>query len=174
MSKKEKKPKTPTQLKRQYKTLSKACFLGEFASLIAPFVVTGIINYNNYFVQYDGVKISIAGVLAAFVMGIIVMVVSNKKIKNDYIPIIICLAIFIACLFLIEQIIHDLKFILIGAEVGLIGALGLDKESQVLQKKAAKIEKGIEAAEEQITRDAYIEEQQERNSRRTIKVKVKK
>lgn len=174
MAKKPKKSLTPTQQKRRYKTLSKACLFGQFGSLVAPFITIGLIKFNDYFVEYDGWKISIAGVMAAFVMGIIVLTVTNKKIKNSYGTIIICIAIITACLFLIERIIYDLKFILIGALVGLCGALGLEKEGENLENKAEKIQKGIESAEEQITRDAYLEEQEERNDKRTIKVKVRK
>lgn len=160
MAKKPKKPKTPTQLKRRYKILSKTCLGGQFLSLIAPFVTIGLVNFNDYFVQYDGWKVSIAGIMAAFVMGIIVFTVANKKIHNSYGSMIIKLAIFTACLFLIDEIIYDLKFIMLFTIVGLFGALALEKEGEHLENKAEKIQRGIDAAEEQMTKDAYIEETQ--------------
>ena len=86
---KEKKKLTPTQQKRRYKALSQVCNWGQWVSLIAPFITIGLVNFNDYFVEYDGWKISIAGVLAAFVMGVIVFTIVNKKIKNSYGPIII-------------------------------------------------------------------------------------
>ena len=44
---KEKKELTPTQQKKKYKRISLACFLGQFASVAAPFLVIGIVNLRN-------------------------------------------------------------------------------------------------------------------------------
>lgn len=171
---KEKKKLTPTQQKKRYNNLSKVCNIGQWGSLIAPFVTIALVNYKDYFIEYDGVKMSIAAVLAAFVMGVIVFTIVNKKIQNTYGPLIIKVAIFTAILFLIDGIVQDLKFIMIFTLIGLFGALALEKTSESLEKKADKIQKGIDKAEEQITSDAYIKEVNEKEEKKTIKIKVRK
>lgn len=112
--------------------------------------------------------------LAAFVMGVTVFSIVNQKIKNSYGPLIIKIAIFTACLFLIDKIVYDLKYIMLFTLVGLFGALGLEKASDNLEAKAEKIQKGIDSAEEQMTREAYIQEVNEKEEKKTVKVKIKK
>ena len=167
---KEKKALTPTQQEKKYKNLSRACNVGQFVSLIAPFVTIGLANFGDYFIEYEGWKISIAGVMAAFVMGITVFTIVNKKIQNSYGPLIIKIAILTAILFLIDRIVYDLKFILLATLVGLFGALALEKTGEKLEAKAEKIHKGIESAEEQITREAYIQEKEEKEEKKKIKI----
>ena len=108
---KEKKALTPQEEEKKFKRIAKLCNLGQFASLITPFVAIGFANFGDYFVQYDGWKITVAGILAAFMMGITVFTVVNKKVQNSYGPLIIKLALLTAILFLIDKIVSDLKFI---------------------------------------------------------------
>lgn len=171
---KEKKPLTPTQEKKKLKAISFACKFGQWGSLIAPFVTIGIVNFNDYFVEYDGWKVSIAGILAAFVMGVVVFTIVNQKIKNSYGVLIIKVAIITAILFLIERLVYDLKYIMLFTLLGIFGALALEKTSEKLDKKADKVQKGIESAEEQMTREAYLDEVKEKEEKKTIKVKVRK
>ena len=58
--------------------------------------------------------------------------------------------------------------------IGLLGAFGLDIASAKADEKSTKIEKGIESAQEQLTKDAYIEELQNKEAKKKIKVKVRK
>lgn len=167
-------PKTPTQLKKKYKTISNWCFAGQFASVIAPFVVIGIVNFNDYFVEYDGVKMSIGCVLAAAVMGLAVWLTSKKKFTNSYITLIVGWGAITAIFFLIGQAINDISYIMLFGLIGILGAGGLDVVSAKYEKKAEQIQKGIDAAEEEIVKDAYIQEKREKEQKRTIKVKVRK
>ena len=171
---KEKKKLTPTQQKRRYNNLSKVCNIGQWGALIAPFVTIALVNYKDYFIEYDGVKMSVAAVLAAFIMGVIVFTVVNKKIENSYGPLIIKVAIFTAILFLIDGIVQDLKFIMLFTLLGLFGALGLEKTSESLSKKADKIQKGIDAGDEERTKNEYLNEVKEKEEKKTIKIKVRK
>lgn len=111
--------------------------------------------------------------MAAFVMGVTVFTIVSKKIQNSYGPLIIKIAIFTACLFLIDKIVYDLKYIMLFTLVGLFGALGLEKASDNLEAKAEKIQKGIDSAEEQMTREAYIQEVNEKEEKK-VRVKIKK
>lgn len=149
------------------------CDWGQWVSLIAPFITIGLVNFDDYFIQYDGWKVSIAGIMAAFVMGITVFTIVNKKIQNSYGPLIIKVAIFTACLFLIDKIVYDLKYIMLFTLAGLFGALALEKTSEHLDKKANEIQKGIDSAEEEMIKEAYIEEKQEKETKK-VKVKVRK
>ena len=83
------KQKTPTQLKRKYKNISRLCFGGEFVSVLAPFVTIGIVKYEDYFIQYNGTKMSIAAILAAALMGLATWLVAKKKFENSFITLII-------------------------------------------------------------------------------------
>lgn len=112
--------------------------------------------------------------MAAFVMGVTVFSIVNQKIKNSYGPLIIKVAIITAILFLIEKLVYDLKYIMLFTLIGLFGALALEKTSEKLEAKAEKIQKGIDSAEEQMTREAYIQEVTEKEEKKTVKVKIKK
>ena len=171
---KEKKPLTPTQQKKKLKAISFACKFGQWGSLIAPFVTIGIVNFNDYFVEYDGWKVSIAGILAAFVMGVVVFTIVNQKIKNSYGVLIIKVAIITAILFLIERLVYDLKYIMLFTLIGIFGALALEKTSEKLDNKAGKIQEGIESAEKRMTEEAYLDEVKEKEEKKTIKIKVRK
>lgn len=171
---KEKKQLTPTQQKKKYKAISLTCKFGQWGCLIAPFVTIGLINFNDYFVEYDGWKVSIAGILAAFVMGVVVFTVVNQKIKNSYGVLIIKVAIITAILFLLERLVYDLKYIMAFTLIGLFGALALEKTSEKLDDKADKIQEGIESAEKRMTEEAYLEEVKEKEEKKTIKIKVRK
>ena len=161
---------TPTQKKKKYKRLSRLCFGGEFVSTAAPFIGIGIANYQEYFVEYDGTKMSLACALAFCMMGLAIWLVSKKKVENSFIALIIGWATFMGILFLIGKVINDLAFIMLYGLIGLIGAYGLDIGSAKLNKKAEKIQKGIERAEEELTAEAYKEELKEKK----VKIKIKK
>ena len=149
------------------------CDWGQWVSLIAPFITIGLVNFDEYFIQYDGWKVSIAAIMAAFVMGVTVFTIVNKKIQNSYGPLIIKIAIFTAILFIAEKIIYDLKYIMLFTLIALFGALALEKESEHLEAKAKKVQEGIEEAEKQMTKDAYIEEKKQAEEKK-IKIKIKK
>jgi len=170
---KEKKAKTPTQLKKKYKAISRACFVGQFASVAAPFVTIGIVNFEEYFVEYNGTKMSIAAVMAAAIMGLAVWLTSKKKFENSYITLIIGWAVVTAIFFLLGQIINDIAYIMFFGLIGLLGAAGLDVASAKANAKANEIQKGIDAAKEQMVKESYIEEVKETEEKRTIKIKKK-
>ena len=159
--------KTPTQRKRSYKAISKACFLGEFASVMAPFVTIGIANFDSYFVEYDGTKMSIACMMALALMGLAVTMVATKKLENSYVAMILKWATLAAIFTLIGKVVNDIAFIMWWGLVGLLGAYGFDIGSKKASKKAEEIQKGIDRAKEEMVAEAYKEEVK-------VKVKVKK
>lgn len=170
---KEKKAKTPTQLKRKYKAIGFTCFLGQFISAAAPFIVIGIVNYEEYFVEYNGTKMSIAAIMAAGVMGFAIWLVSKRKLENSYITLLIGWGVVTAIFFLLGQIINDISYIMLFGLIGLVGAFGLDIGSAKAYKKADEIQKGIDAAKEQMTKEAYIDETKKAEEKK-VKIKIKK
>ena len=117
---------------------------------------------------------SVAAVMAAAVMGLAVWLTSKKKFTNTYISLIVGWAAVTAIFFLMGQIINDIAYIMLFGLIGLLGAEGLDIVSAKYEKKAEQIQKGIDAAEEEMIKDAYIQETKEKEEKKTVKVKIKK
>lgn len=168
-----KKTKTPTQKKKQLKAISNACFAGEFVSVLTPFFIIGVVNYNEYFVEYNGTKMSIAAVLAATLMGLATWLVAKKKFENSFITLIIGWFSVAFIFFLLGQIINDIAMIMFYGGIGILGAYGLDLGSKKAASEAKKIDDAIEQAKKDINVEAYKEEVKEQESKK-IKVKIKK
>lgn len=117
---------------------------------------------------------SAACIMAAAVMGIAVWLTAKKKFTNSYITLIVGWAAVDAIFFLLGQAINDIAYIMLFGLIGLLGAAGLDVASAKADAKAQEIQKGIDSAKEQMTREAYIEETQEVEQKKKIKVKVRK
>lgn len=159
---------TPTQKKKKYKRISRACFLGEFASVFTPFIIMGAVNFEEYFVQYNGTKVSIAFILALSVMGLATFLIAKKKFDNTFVTLIIGWTTMTIVFFLLGHLITDIAYIMLYGLFGILGACGLDMGSKYAQKKADEIQKGIDKAKEEMTAEDYKEEV------KRIKVKVKK
>lgn len=168
-----KKTKTPTQKKKQLKAISNACFAGEFVSVLTPFFIIGVVNYDEYFVEYNGTKMSIAAVLAAILMGLATWLVAKKKFENSFITLIIGWFSVAFIFFLLGQIINDIAMIMFYGGIGILGAYGLDIGSKEAMKKADKIQEAIDQAVKENTVDDYKEELKEKEIKK-VKVKVKK
>lgn len=173
MAKKEKKQLTPTEKKKQYKALANTCFAGEFVSIFTPFFVIGIVNYEKYFIEYNGTKMSISAILAAILMGLAIWLISKKKLTANYATIIIGWAFMTLIFFLLGEIITDIAYIMLFGLIGILGAQGLDIASAKLNEQAEKIQKGIEKAEEELTAEAYKLEKEEREIKKGDKKKVR-
>lgn len=117
---------------------------------------------------------SVGCVLAAAVMGLAVWLTAKKKFTNSYITLIVGWAAVTAIFFLIGQAINDISYIMLFGLIGIIGAGGLDVASSRYQKKADKIQKAIDNAEQDMTKEEYIQEKREAEEKKTIKVKVRK
>ena len=161
---------TPKNQQRKYKRISRLCFGGEFLSVMAPFVTMGLANYREYFVEYDGVKMSLACVIALAVMGVAIFLVSKKKFDNSFITLVVGWAVVDGIFFLMGRIINDIAYIMLFGLIGLLGAMGLDFASKKAGAKAQAYTDGIKAAEQAMIAEAhkaYLEEKK-------IKVKVKR
>ena len=169
--------KTPTQRMKSYKASSRLCFAGEFLSVMTPFLIIGVAKYQDYFVEYNGTKMSLAATLAAVIMGLAIWLVAKKKFENSFITLIIGWFAVDGIFYLMGQIINDIAFIMLFGGIGILGAFGLDILSKKLDKKAEDIKKAIETANQENTVDEYKEELAERENRKKkkkFKVKIKK
>ena len=163
--------KTPTQRLKQHKANSVLCFVGEFFSVMTPFAIMGIVNYEEYFVEYNGTKMSIAASLAAILMGLAIWLVSKKKFENSFITLIIGWFAVAGIFALMGQIITDIANIMFFGGIGILGAFGLDILSKHELKEAEKIKKAMDQAVEENTVEEYKEELETKKKK---KVRIKK
>lgn len=158
---------TPSQKKKKYKRIQYTCFGGEFVVAMAPFVAVGIANYDKYFVQYDGVKMSLSFFMALAVMGIAIWAIAKKKLENSFATLLVGWAVVAFIFQMMGEMITDLSTIMWFGLAGLAGAFGLDEVSKAYKKKAELINKAQEVADQEELVEAVKEEKK-------LKVKVKK
>ena len=159
--------KTVKSQKNKYACIEWGCFVGEFISIATPFIAIGIANYEKYFVEYDGTKMSIAFIMAMAVMGLAIFLVSRKKLENSYITLLIGWAVMAFIFQMLGQIILDLATIMWFGLIGLAGAYGLELGSKAAKKKKESIKEAMAQAKKDELTEQYKEEKK-------IKVKVKK
>ena len=179
--KKERKPLTPTQKLKAFTVAKWTCFGGEFVSAIMPYIIIGLVNYNEYFVEYNGVKMSIAAVMTFALMGFILFILTSKKIKDFYVPMVVIMATLTFIFFMLGQIITEVAYIMLAGTFGVCGSFGLEIASRQFDKKAKLIKESIEEAQKELTKQAYIDEQVEKGKveeveeeKKTVKVRIKK
>jgi len=160
--------KTPTQLKNKYTALQYSLFGGEFLAVVTPFVAYGIANYDEYFVEYNGTKMSIAFFLALAIMGLAIFLISKKKLEGTYATLIIGWATMTFIFYLMGQMINDIATIMFFGLIGILTASGLEFGSQKMKAKKEEIIKAMNRANEEDLAEAYKIE------KRSVKVKVKK
>ena len=170
----EKKTRTPTEQVKHYTRLSNGLFISEFLSIFTPFITIGIVNYDEYFVEYDGVKMSIACVLAFALMGLATWLVAKNKFSNSFIALIIGWATVTFIFFMLGKIINDISFIMLFGLIGILGAYGLDIGSKKAKKKANFIKEAITQAQKEQLVDQYKTETKTTETKKKVKVVVAK
>lgn len=160
--------KTPSQLKKSYKTKALVCQAFEFVSVLLPFVIVAIVKWDEYFVQYDGTKMSIACILTLGLMAIAVWLVAKRKITNPFATLLVGWAITDFIFFLLGEVITDIALIMLFGLIGLLGAYALDYAARKLNEKAEQVaEAEKEAEKEELVEAAKVERQR-------VKVKIKR
>lgn len=181
MSKKEKKALTTRQKKFKYRVIEYSVFASEFISIITPFIVLGIINREEWFIQNpNSWKISLGGTIAIAVTSIAVLLSTKMKKDtgkiNGYVPLVIGFITGALILTLLADIITQVANVMWFAGIGLAGGLGLDIVSNQYGKKADKCNKLLEKAEETIDHEKAVQEIQEErklNEEKKVKIKIK-
>lgn len=134
------KQKTVLQLKNRYRALQYSTFVGEFISILAPFITLGIVNREEWFMTEDGWKVGLGGALALALMGIAVLLVTKKKedekITSGYISLIVGWFAITFVFLLLSSIMEQITTIMFFGGLGLLGAFGLDMTSKNFQAKA--------------------------------------
>lgn len=121
-AKKDKKQLTTVQKYVKARNL-KYTFLGaKWMSIITPYIVIGAVNFEEYFTEVNGLKMSFGCMLACLVAGIAIFN-ETKKQENKQINGIMGWAIALALAWLFSSILNDLVMILAWGLVGqIIGA----------------------------------------------------
>lgn len=135
-----KKQLTATQKKNKYRALQYSTFVGEFVSILTPFIVMGIVNADEWFTTEQGWKVGLGGTLALALMGIAVLLVTKKKENNEitsgYVTLIVGWFAVAFVFVLLASIIEQIATIMLFGGLGLLGAFGLDLTSKHFKGKA--------------------------------------
>lgn len=169
MAKKEKQPRTIKQEEKHYRNIEWGCLSAEFFSAIAPFIAIGIVNYDKYFVEYDGVKTSFSFLLACALMGFAIYGITKKKLENTYIAFIIKWAIVATIATLLGQIINDIAQIMWFGLIGLVGAQGFEIGREKAEKKKLYYRDVFQEARKQND----VEQAKDEGKQEKVKVRIK-
>ena len=157
-----KKPLTAKQKQNKYRALQYSTFVGEFVSIILPFVIMGAVNYEDWFVSESGWKVGLGGTLALALLGIAVLLVTKKKedekITSGYIALIIGWFAVAFIFVLLASIIEQIAMIMFFGGIGIIGAFGLDMTSKNFKAKADMYKGSIQRAQDKALEEQAMEE----------------
>lgn len=103
----------------------------KWISIVSPYLVIGIVNFNDYFTEANGVKMSMGCTLALIVAGIAIKneTSETKKINN-----LVVWGVAFALCYLLSSVLQDLLLIvgcgLLGQIVGAGFDIGYEKENE--------------------------------------------
>lgn len=156
------KKKTANQLQTKYRALQYSTFVGEFVSIITPFVVMGAINAEEWFYNEEGWKVGLGGTLALALLGIAVFLVGKKKedekITGGYITLIVGWFAVTFIFLMLSSIMEQITTIMFFGGIGLLGAFGLDLTSKSFKAKADMYKETINKAKENVLKNRVEEE----------------
>ena len=173
-----KKQLTVKQKKNKYRGLQYTTFVGEFISILTPFIVMGAVNAQDWFYQEEGWKVGLGGTLALALMGICVFLVTKKKeddkITSGYITLIVGWFAVAFIFMLLSSIMEQITTIMMFGGLGLLGAFGLDMTSKNFKAKADAYKKALEKVDQETLEDKIRQEVLEEQEKKTVKIKIKK
>lgn len=157
-----KKQLSAKQKQNKYRALQYSTFVGEFVSIILPFVIMGAVNYEDWFVSESGWKVGLGGTLALALLGIAVLLVTKKKedekITSGYIALIIGWFAVAFIFVLLASIIEQIAMIMFFGGIGILGAFGLDMTSKNFKAKADMYKGSIQRAQDKALEEQAMEE----------------
>lgn len=149
-----KKQLSAKQKQTKYRALQYSTFIGEFVSILTPFIIMGAVNYEDWFVSESGWKVGLGGTLALALLGIAVLLVTKKKedtsITSGYITLIIGWFAVAFIFMLLASIMEQITTIMFFGGIGILGAFGLDMTSKNFKVKADKYKESIEKAKSKV------------------------
>lgn len=162
------KKKTSLQLLTRYRVLQYSTLLGEFISIATPFVVMGIVNFDDWFATEEGWKIGLGGVLALALMGIATFAVTKRKedksITSGYVSLVVGWFATTFIFLLLSSIMEQITTIMFFGGMGLLGAFGLDVTSQKFKAKADLYKDIIQKTKQNLLKRSIEEEMEKDNN----------
>ena len=142
------KQKTIKQQARTLGLVKRGFFGAEFLSALMPMFIYVLANDSQYFVEYEGVKYSVAFFLAVVLVGITIIGVSGEKIKESLVAFTLKIGVALAIVCLMGELIFEIRNLLICLFFGLIGSCGFEVGNKVYDKKQKAKLKAIQKAKE--------------------------
>lgn len=105
----------------------------KWLSILTPYIVIGIVNFDEYFTEVNGVKMSIGCTLAMVVAGITIF---NESKENKKISGLVGWAVAFALCYLMQSILQDLVLIIGCGFVGQLIGAGFEVGSETQLNKA--------------------------------------
>lgn len=133
MAKKKFNELTPVEKYKRLRSQGYTCLAMKWVSILSPYLIIGIVNFEEYFVESNGVKMSIGCVLAMIVAGISI---ANETKENKKINGIVGWAIAFALAIFFQAILQDLVLILGCGLVGQLVGAGFELGSNIQLEKA--------------------------------------
>ena len=153
---------TAKQRQTKYRALQYTTFVGEFVSILTPFIVMGAINAEEWFYQEDGWKVGLGGTLALALMGIAVFMITkkkeNEKTTDGYIALIVGWFAVAFVFMMLASIMEQITTIMFFGGLGLLGAFGLDMTSKNFKAKADLYKETIQKAKQDVLKNKVEEE----------------
>ena len=153
---------TAKQKQTKYRALQYTTFVGEFVSILTPFIVMGVINAEEWFYQEDGWKVGLGGTLALALMGIAVFMITkkkeNEKTTDGYIALIVGWFAVAFVFMMLASIMEQITTIMFFGGLGLLGAFGLDMTSKNFKAKADLYKETIQKAKQDVLKNKVEEE----------------
>ena len=174
-----KKELTTKQKQMKYRALQYTAIGGMFASVLTPFIVLGIVNFQDWFMASDGYKIGLGGTLGLAVVGIALALVTFKKEKESKVTDgwITLLVIWFALAFvfkLLERIYSEIFTIMMWTGLGLAVAFGLNIFSKKEKEKADLYKEARSKVNQETLEDKIRQEVAEEEEKKKVKIKVVK
>lgn len=133
MAKKKFNELSPAQKYTKLRNQGYTCLAFKWISILSPYLIIGIVNFEDYFVKANGIKMSIGCVLAMIVAGISI---ANETKENKKINGIVGWAIAFALAIFFQAILQDLVLILGCGLIGQLIGAGFELGSEIKLEKA--------------------------------------
>lgn len=143
------KKKTIKKQANTFGALKVGCFVGEFVSALLPLFIYVMVNHNQYFVEYEGVKYGVSFFMAMALVGITIIGVSGDKIKGSLLSFTIKIGIFAFIVQMIGALANDLANMLYCLFFGLLGSQGFELGGKYFKSKQQAKLKSIEIAKQE-------------------------
>lgn len=169
---KEKKKLTVRQKQQRYNIGSKLCLGGEYVSIITPFLVLIGVNYQEWFCNDSGWKVGIGFTIAMVMTALATTLITKKKedqsITNGFIALVLGWYAVAFIMMLLQSIIYSIGQIMLITGIGMIGALGLNIESNILKKKSDTYKEVLGDTERDLLKEKAKKELEEEQSQEPV------